>query len=61
VLSDLHRNGRPIRKFDTINSVAPYRPFALSFTKVALSSRKDGTYATAMKDMNARAKNCEVC
>lgn len=44
-------------KLETINGVAPYRPFALSFTKMDLSSRNDGTYATAIKDMNAEPKN----
>lgn len=46
-----------MRKLDSINAVGPYRPLARSLTNVALSSRKLGTYATAMKDMNAEPKN----
>lgn len=40
-----------------MNGVAPYSPLARSLAKVARSSRKAGTYATAMKDMNAEPKN----
>jgi hypothetical protein len=47
-----------MRKFETIKGVAPYRPLARSFANVARSSKKAGTYATAMKDMNAEPKNC---
>lgn len=46
-----------MRKFEIMNAVGPYRPFARSFTNVALSSKKLGTYATAIKDMNADPKN----
>lgn len=51
------RYGRPIRKFDITKGVAPYNPLARSLAKVARSSRKAGTYATAMKDMKADPKN----
>lgn len=44
-------------KFDTMNGVGPYSPFARSLTNVARSSRNAGTYATAMKDMKADPKN----
>lgn len=47
-----------MRKFEIMNGVAPYRPFARSFAKLALSSKNAGTYATAMNDMNAQPKNC---
>lgn len=40
-----------------MNGVTPYSPLARSFVKVARSSRNAGTYATAMKDMNAEPKN----
>jgi hypothetical protein len=54
---DIHRKGRPMRKFETIKGVAPYSPLARSFANVARSSKKAGTYATAMKDINAEPKN----
>lgn len=56
--SDLQRYGRPIKKLEIRNAVGPYIPFARSFTKIALSSMNEGTYATAIKDMNAEPKNC---
>jgi hypothetical protein len=46
-----------MRKLETMNGVAPYSPLARSFANVARSSRNAGTYATAMKDMNAEPKN----
>lgn len=49
-----------MRKFEIINGVAPYNPLARSLTNVERSSRKAGTYATAMKDMKAEPKNYEV-
>ena len=55
----LQRKGSPMRKFETMNGVAPYRPFARSLTKFVRSSKNAGTYATAMNDMNAEPKNCD--
>lgn len=46
-----------MRKFETMNGVAPYNPLARSLAKVARSSRYAGTYATAMNDMKAEPKN----
>ena len=46
--------------FARTNVAAPYNPLSRSFIKVALSSRKLGTYATAMKDINADPKNYNV-
>ena len=48
-----------MRKFEIMNGVAPYNPFARSLAKLARSSRNAGTYATAMKDMKAEPKNCK--
>lgn len=56
----IQRNGSPIRKLESMNGVAPYRPLARSLMNVALSSRNAGTYATAMKLMNADPKNWKV-
>lgn len=39
-----------------MNGAAPYKPLARSFMNVVRSSRKAGTYATAMKDMKAEPK-----
>lgn len=44
-------------KFDSMNAAEPYRPLARSLMNVARSSRKLGTYATAMKDIKADPKN----
>lgn len=46
-----------MRKLDTMNGVAPYNPFSRSLMKVERSSRKAGTYATAINDMKAEPKN----
>ena len=51
-----NKYGKPIKKFAIIKALGPYRPFARSLMKVARSSKKAGTYATAMKDMNADPK-----
>ena len=51
-----NRYGNPIRKFAIMNGAALYNPLARSLTNVERSSRKAGTYATAMKDMNAEPK-----
>lgn len=45
---------------ESTNGVAPYRPLARSLMNVALSSRNAGTYATAMKLINADPKNWKV-
>lgn len=51
-------SAKEMTKLETINGVAPYSPLARSLAKVARSSMIAGTYATAMKDMNAEPKNC---
>ena len=55
---NLQRYGSPMRKLEIMKAVAPYRPLARSLINVARSSRNAGTYATAIKDMNAEPKNC---
>jgi hypothetical protein len=54
--ADAQRYGTPITKLASMKLPAPYKPFARSLTNVARSSRNAGTYATAMKDMNAEPK-----
>ena len=51
-----NKYGRPMRKLAIVNARGPQRPLARSLANVARSSRNAGTYATAMKDMNAEPK-----
>ena len=51
-----NRNGNPISKFEIMKGAAPYKPLARSLMNVAGSTRKAGTYVTAMKDINAEPK-----